>query len=63
MSPNQGMEIHILFPSMECNYQKFGGSILRFVGMKIDVSSGMWSNLGKGNVGNIHSNFGIESWN
>jgi len=42
---------------------KIGYSISRFVSTKIDVVSGMWSNLGKDTEDNIYSNFGIESRN
>ena len=40
---------------------KIGGSILRFMGTKIDAGLGMWSNLGKDTESNIDTNFGIES--
>jgi len=60
LSPNQKIEIHILFPIMECDYPN-RCSISSFMSTRINVGSGIGSKWGKDTGVNIDSKIGIES--
>ena len=61
LSPSPQIDIHILFPSMECDYPKLEIQFLKFIGTRINVGSENWSKSGKDIGVNINSKMRTES--